>query len=127
MNVANAVSALERALRRRNTDPGLVVWLVTGVVVVVLFALRGQYDWVTKLPKELVIPLDAWLNAFMDLFVAYFKWLFRAISALLDWPMAGLQALLQWLPWPATIAGSVVVAHLAGGWRLAVVTLCTLM
>jgi len=53
--------------------------------------------------------------------------LFRAISGLLDWPMTGLQALLHWLPWPATIAGSVVVAHLAGGARLAVFTLCALM
>ena len=127
MNPANALAALERALRRRNFDPGLVVWLVTGVAVVALFALRGQYEWVTKLPKELVIPLDAWLNVFMEWFVARFKWLFRAMSALLDWPMTGLQGLLHWLPWPATIAGSVVVAHLAGGWRLAVFTLGALM
>ncbi len=127
MNATNAVAALEGALRRRNYDPGLAVWFVTGVAVVALFALRGQYDWVTKLPEELVIPLDAWLNAFMDWFVARFKWLFRAISGLLDWPMTGLQALLHWLPWPATIAGSVVVAHLAGGARLAVFTLCALM
>ena len=127
MNPANALAALERALRRRNFDPGLVVWLVTGVAVVALFALRGQYDWVTKLPDELIIPLDVWLNAFMEWFVARFKWLFRAMSALLDWPMTGLQGLLHWLPWPATIAGSVVVAHLAGGWRLAVFTLGALM
>ncbi|MCH7778829.1 MAG: ABC transporter permease subunit, partial [Gemmatimonadetes bacterium] len=127
MIATNAVAALERAFRRRNYDPGLAVWLVTGVAVVALFALRGQYDWVTQLPEELVIPLEAWLNVFMDLFVARFKWLFRAISGLLDWPMTGLQALLHWLPWPATIAGSVVVAHLAGGWRLAVFTLCALM
>jgi len=127
MNPANALAALERALRRRNFDPGLVVWLVTGVAVVALFALRGQYEWVTKLPKELVIPLDTWLNVFMEWFVARFKWLFRAMSALLDWPMTGLQGLLHWLPWPATIAGSVVVAHLAGGWRLAVFTLGALM
>lgn len=127
MIATNAVSALESAFHRRNYDPSLAVWLVTGVAVVALFALRGQYDWVTKLPEELVIPLDAWLNAFMDLFVANFKWLFRAMSGFLEWPMTGLQALLHWLPWPATIAGSVVVAHLAGGWRLAVFTLCTLM
>ena len=127
MNPANALAALERALRRRNFDPGLAVWLVTGVAVVALFALRGQYDWVTKLPDELIIPLDVWLNAFMEWFVARFKWLFRAMSALLDWPMTGLQGLLHWLPWPATIAGSVVVAHLAGGWRLAVFTLGALM
>ena len=127
MIATNAVSALESAFHRRNYDPSLAVWLVTGVAVVALFALRGQYDWVTKLPEELVIPLDAWLNAFMDLFVVNFKWLFRAMSGLLEWPMNGLQALLHWLPWPATIAGSVVVAHLAGGWRLAVFTLCTLM
>ena len=127
MIATNAVSALESAFHRRNYDPSLAVWLVTGVAVVALFALRGQYDWVTKLPEELVIPLDAWLNAFMDLFVVNFKWLFRAMSGLLEWPMNGLQALLHWLPWPATIAGSVVVAHLAGGWRLAVFTLCALM
>ena len=127
MIATNAVSALESAFHRRNYDPSLAVWLVTGVAVVALFALRGQYDWVTKLPEELVIPLDAWLNAFMDLFVVNSEWLFRAMSGFLEWPMTGLQALLHWLPWPATIAGSVVVAHLAGGWRLAVFTLCTLM
>jgi len=95
MIATNAVSALESAFHRRNYDPSLAVWLVTGVAVVALFALRGQYDWVTKLPEELVIPLDAWLNAFMDLFVVNFKWLFRAMSGLLEWPMTGLQGLLH--------------------------------
>ncbi len=106
MIATNAVSVLESAFHRRNTDPSLAIWLVTGVAVVTLFALRGQYDWVTKLPQELVVPLDAWLNALMDLFVASFKWLFRAISRFFEWPMIGLQALLHWLPWPTPTGGS---------------------
>ncbi len=106
MIATNAVFALKSAFRRHNYDPSLAVWLVTGVAVAALFALRGQYDWVTKLPEELVIPLDAWLNAFMDSFVASFKWLFRAISRFFEWPMIGLQALLHWLPWPTATGGS---------------------
>ena len=65
--------------------------------------------------------IDA-INGFMEWFVETFRWLFGAISWLLGWPMTGLQALLQWLPWSATLAGFTVLAYVAGGRRLAIFT-----
>ena len=62
----------------------------------------------------------------MDWFIEVFRWLFGAMSWLLEWPMVGLQALLQWLPWSATKAGFAFLAYVAGGRRLAIFTVAAL-
>ena len=100
-------------------DTSLLVWLAFFAIAVLCFALRGEVPWLVKYPRDEIVPLDEWLNVFMDWFVDTFKWLFHAISWLLGWPLEGFQLLLQWLPWPATIAAIALLAHLASGWRLA--------
>jgi len=95
-----------------------VVLIVTATAI----SLTGQIGWLAKFPKALTLPVDQWINMFMDWFIASFKWLFRSINWLLAWPMDGAQALLQWLPWPATTTLFCVIAYIASGWRLAVFT-----
>ena len=106
----------------RSDYRGILPWIVVLIVTTTAISLTGQIGWLAKFPKELTIPVDQWINMFMDWFIASFKWLFRSINWALAWPMDGAQALLQWLPWPATTTLFCVIAYIASGWRLAVFT-----
>jgi len=100
-------------------DRGLLLWLAVLAASAVAFALVGELPWLKALPADLLPPISDWINVAMAAFVATFKWLFRAVNWLLDWPMWGLQGLLHWLPWPATICLVAMVAYAAGGAGLA--------
>lgn len=111
---------LDRVLARNYR--GLWPWLAVIGISLVSLLLRDQVAWLSKLPGDMVIPVSSWINLFMDWFVSSFKWFFRSLNWLLSWPMSGAQGLLQWLPWPATIAGFCTIAWVASGWRLTVFT-----
>lgn len=100
------------------------LWPWIGVIIfsAVCLLLRDRAPWLNQLPSDLVIPVSDWINSYMDWFIDTFKWLFRSMNWLLSWPMNGAQALLQWLPWPATIAVFCVVAYVSSGWRLSIFT-----
>ena len=109
----------------------LLAWIGVAVVVAICFALRTdkEYRWLVKYPSDWQLPLADWINAGMHWFMALpgAQPFFRGISALLSYPMGWIQDLLQWLPWPATIAAIVILAYVAHGVRLAVFTLIALL
>lgn len=98
---------------------GFAPWLAVGVFAVAVFLLKDTATWLFTYPKEWIVPLIPAINAMTAWFVEHFRWLFRGISWLLDWPMTGVSAFLNWAPWPATMAVIAVLAHRAGGWGLA--------
>ena len=101
---------------------GLLPWIGVILITIVCLMLSDKVAWLTKLPAALIIPVADWINLFMDWFIRTFKWLFRAINWSLSWPMAGVQGILQWLPWPATIAGFCALAYISSGRRLSLFT-----
>ena len=109
-------------MSRLRLERDLLCWLGLGLFTAACFLLRGDLPWLVAYPSAWILPLSDWINGFMAWFVETFRWLFRSLSWLLGWPMAGLQGLLQWLPWPATIAFFMVLGHQAGGWRLSAFT-----
>ena len=127
MTTADALDAARPGAPRSAIDPGLALWLVAGLVAVACFALRAELPWLVAYPEALTLPVADWINLVMAWLVENVRWLFKALSWLLGWPMAWLQGLLHWLPWPATIFGFAVLAHLAGGWRLAAFTVVALL
>ena len=102
-------------------------WILVGLGVFVCFLLRDEVSWLLTFPNDIQLPISDWINIFMDWFVATFRWLFRAISWTLGWPMTWLQGLFHWLPWPATITILVAFAYAAKGWKLALFTACALL
>ncbi|MCR9221111.1 MAG: ABC transporter permease subunit [Alphaproteobacteria bacterium] len=108
-------------------DPVLGVWLAVVGFGLVCVLLRETAPWIAAFPDAWVLPVAAWTNAVMDVVVAHTDFLFRAVASALEWPMVALRDLLVWAPWPATIAVFAAVAHRAGGWKLALFTLVTLM
>ena len=104
-----------------------VAWIVTGIITALTLWLSGNYGWLLNYPKDWVIPLADGINAFMAWFVETFRWLFRAFSWLISWPMEGVRVVLQWLPWPATVSLITVLAYAGGGWKLGLFSLVSLL
>src|SRR5438270_7939259 len=118
---------LGRALpRARRLDPGLVTWLAALAVTAACFAVRDRLPWVAAYPSAWVLPIADWINVFTDWFNNLFQPFFRAISFALDRPMRGVQAILQWLPWPSVMLLVGALALRAGGWRLALFAIAAL-
>ncbi len=107
-------------------DPALLAWLAVALLTVAAFLLRGEISWLATYPVAANKPVTEAINVGMAWFVANFRWFFGALSQLLEWPMLGLQAFLQWLPWPATLAGFGVLVYVAGGRGLAAFTVAAL-
>ncbi|MBT6656723.1 MAG: glycine/betaine ABC transporter permease, partial [Proteobacteria bacterium] len=105
----------------------LFAWVAVAIFGSVFLFQRDLADWVTQYPEAWTLPAATWANVGMDWFVDHFRWLFRAISWLLTWPMDAILGLLTWLPWPTTISLFIGIAFVAGGWPLALFTLFALL
>ena len=109
----------------------LAAWIGVGAVVALCFALRAdeEFRWLARYPSEWQLPLADWINAGMHRFMELpgVQPLFRGIGALVSHPMGWIQDLLQWLPWPATMAALAILAYIAHGIRLAVFTILALL
>lgn len=104
-------------------DRGAWQWLGVIALTLLCIAYQNQWPWMTKFPENWQVPFSSWLNAVMDWMIAYLGWFFRGISWLLEWPIKGVRAVLQALPWGVTGFLVCVVAFAASGWRLALFTL----
>ncbi len=70
-------------------------------------------DW----PKSWELPLQGAIDTAFDWVGDSFAWFFNPIASVLDAGIAGLDALLLWLPWPLVVAGvSIVGFRLGGKW-----------
>lgn len=105
---------------RRAAEPAMLVWLGLLLLAVASLALRSIMPWLVTLPPGWTLPLADWINAVTDTVLPVLQPPFRALSALLDWPMRSLRAGLDWLPWPAVMLAVVALALRAGGVRLGI-------
>jgi glycine betaine/proline transport system permease protein len=108
-------------------DRNTLTWLALLAFLLVCLAMRNSASWLITFPDAWQYDLPKDLNAFMNWFVDTFGKGFRKISAVLEYPIKGVQAVLRWLPWAVVIAIFAVVAHAASGWRLAAFTFCALL
>lgn len=113
-------------LTSKRIEGDLIVWIVVILVVAGCFALRERAEWIASYPDSWTLPLSTWINHFMEWFIEHFRWFFKSVSWVLQWPMSWIQLLLQWLPWPATIAAFTVLAFVSAGWRLALFTVLSM-
>ncbi|MBZ9813852.1 ABC transporter permease [Mesorhizobium sp. CA7] len=112
-------------LSLRHWDAGLPVWVAAGLFAAACLALRGTLPWLAVYPVNWVAPIAQWVDAWSAVITNAVQPAFRAISALLQWPMVVFQVALQWLPWPATIVIVGAVSLRAGGYRLAIFSTAT--
>ncbi|MDA0951230.1 MAG: ABC transporter permease subunit [Proteobacteria bacterium] len=134
------------ALGSSRLSPQLLSWIAFGVFALACILLKDEMAWLVTYPKEwfLKLPIDGqWvllekaLEGVMDWITVTFKPFFRFVSEVLSWPLRGgdvhlfgasfqvpgLETILHWLPWPATMAIVVILAYRAKDWVLAAFSL----
>ncbi|HXU59267.1 MAG TPA: glycine/betaine ABC transporter permease, partial [Verrucomicrobiae bacterium] len=121
-----AAHIAEAPAEARRVDTGLLIWLAAIAFALLCLALRQSVDWIGAYPPSWILPIPDVINAFTDWFDSIFQPFFRAISFALDKPMRAIQAVLQWLPWPAVMLLVGVTALRAGGWKLALFAVASL-
>ena len=111
------------AMRAQRFQPRLAplaaAWLTLFILCLIAVLLRGAWPWLLTYPKNWALPFAQWINILSDPLFTSLKPLCRAIAVLLDWPLRGIRAVLQWLPWPSVMLITVALALRASGWRLA--------
>lgn len=98
----------------------LVAWLLAVAFALLCLALRAYLPWLATFPREWTLPVAAAINMVVDTAVPLVQPFFRAVSAVLDWPMRQLRDLLVWIPWPATMLAVSAFALRVSGLRLAI-------
>ena len=96
-------------------SPVVLAWFLIAAFFVVTVATNLAPAALVQAPSEPLVPLNAILNSAMDTFIAWFRWLFRAIAFLLEQPLNALQYVLTALPWPVIFAVFGFLGYLAGG------------
>ena len=118
--------AIGAQVLRQRLSPNAAAWLVLFALCLITVLLRGAWPWLLAYPKDWVLPFAQWINTLADPLFSALKPLCRAIAVLLDWPLRGIRAILQWLPWPAVMLITVALAFRASGWRLALFVVAAL-
>jgi glycine betaine/proline transport system permease protein len=111
---------------RTRWDPGLSVWLPVLLFTVLCLGARDSLPWLTTYPAGWVVPLAAWIDSWSNVAAGFVQPVSGGIAWLLSWPMIGVQALLQWTPWPIAMVQVGTIAWRAGGARLAVFAMAVL-
>ncbi len=106
---------------------GAAAWLLAlGLSVLCIVAAR-YLPALTAYPAAWVLPLAGWIDVAADHFVDLFQPFFRALSWSLEGPLRAVQSALQWLPWPCAILLVAGISLRAGGIRLALFGIATLL
>lgn len=117
----------EPTLASRADRQTLLIWSVVLASALALALLQPHLSGLKTYPQAWTLPVTDWLNAGMDWFVGVFKPVFRALSAVMDYPLRWTSAFLGWLPWSVGTVIAVMIGHRAGGWPLAAFTLGALV
>lgn len=117
----------EASMARKTDGRTLLIWCLVLAVVLVLALLQPRVPDLKAYPSAWTLPVVDWLNIGMDWVVGVFKPVFRALSALMDYPLVWTSAFLGWLPWSVGTVIAVMIGYRAGGWPLATFTLGTLV
>ena len=104
-------------------EKNTISWILIILISIVLLFFQDKWDWISKYPKELIVPISDWINFSMEKFIDKFGWFFLNISWLLSWPIIGAQWLLHSVPWVVIIFLVTFTAYLSSGLKLALFTL----
>lgn len=115
-----AVESTGASARPRVTvNRAVIAWGAVFALAVLCLALRTYLPWLVSFPAAWTLPLAGAVNAVTDAVVPVLQPPFRALAAVLDWPMRAVRQGLVWLPWPAVMLAVGALTLRAGGIRLA--------
>ncbi|MGH6928959.1 MAG: hypothetical protein ACREEV_11620, partial [Dongiaceae bacterium] len=119
MTVFGIKGRIARRRLRPAVDMALCWWIGTGLTVIVIFLLSGNFGYLSVVEPEQAVPVAVWIKAAMAWLTDHTRLTFRSVTWLLAWPLAWVRGILQWLPWSATLLLCALLGFVAGGWRLA--------
>lgn len=123
MSLSGAIDPTPRAWSAAR--PATLAWIAIALLALLLYPLRATEPWLLAWPADLVPPIEPALDTAMAWFTDRFHLLFRALAALIRAPLEALRALLGWLPWLTVTVAAALIAHTAGGRRLALLAIGT--
>lgn len=121
MHAAGLVNRLSVSMPGR-IEPALAQWLVLFAVATICFFLADRIPAIRTFPDSLILPVQAWFNQAMEVFVTIFGPGFTALSAMLEWLMLVVQKGLIASPWILTISALTALVLLVGNLRVALLT-----
>ncbi len=120
------MAELQSKLQSAIADRIFLIWVAVIAATLVVTAIQPSAAWLIDYPKAWQIPLADVVNIGADWFIDSFKFIFRFLADVLEYPMRALQWVLHALPWAATLALFSAVAYFSSGWRLAAFTAAAL-
>ena len=100
----------------------LLIWILVLLSVLVLAQWQSSLPDLKSYPAAWTLPATDWLNTGMDWVVGAFKPVFRALSAVMEYPLFWVSGFLGWLPWSVGTVIAVIIGYRAGAWPLAAFT-----
>ncbi|MQX36559.1 glycine betaine/L-proline ABC transporter permease ProW [Roseospira navarrensis] len=77
--------------------------------------------------QDAVIPLEGWVETFLDFVVSEYRWVFQSIRLPVDYVLSSIEAMLTSVPAPIMLVLIALLAWQAAGWRLGLGTLLSLL
>jgi len=103
-------------------DRRFMVAVTLLLAIAAVFFFRESAPWLQRPPGWTLINIEGFLNLTIRAAAERAQPMFRFISWLFEWPIAGLRVALTGLPWLTFIAAAALLARTAGGKRLAIFT-----
>jgi len=104
----------------------ILLWAAILLGSALVMTNRDAVPWLYQYPDQWVMPVSDFFAAIISWFESNLKWLFRAVSGVLEWPMWAFNETLRSLPWLTIVGMLVLIAWQGGGARLAVLVLACL-
>ena len=96
-----------------------VLWALLFLACLVAIALKAHAPWLSAYPVNWQLPITGWVAAATSPIFEWMQPAGRAMAAGLDAPLRLIQAILQWVPWPAFMLFVTALSLFASGWGLA--------
>lgn len=106
---------------------GLIIWLGVLAFTVLCLLARDKLPWISAYPPQWVPPIADAIDTASNAAAEFVAPVTRGFAWAMGWPMRGIQAVLQWIPWPVMFGLVGLIALRAGGWRLAGFAAATLI
>ena len=98
-----------------------ILWATLAVAAYILAYSLSSTDANTEFgdwPGNWELPIQEPIDVFFEWFGDTLSWFFNPVSDVIDAGLAGIDALLIWLPWPVIVAAAAMLGFRLGGMRL---------
>lgn len=101
------------------------LWLALGSGLCLV--LGSDIEWLNVFPEQWQLPFVDIFNQLMQSFITFSAPAFKAVALLLAYPMNWIRDLLHWLPWSVVMLLTALISYRAGGIKLVLLSVISLL